>query len=109
MEPNFETDPLSKYGRVRRVDQKECSSPGQHATEQRLLRFFYIESNFEAIFFFKIYLFNVCEYTVAVFRHTRRGNLDPITDVVVVHAFNPSTWEAEAGGFLSSRPAWSTE
>jgi hypothetical protein len=28
---------------------------------------------------------------------------------VVVHAFNLSTWEAEAGGFLSSRPAWSTE
>jgi hypothetical protein len=27
----------------------------------------------------------------------------------VAHAFNPSTWEAEAGGFLSSRPAWSTE
>jgi hypothetical protein len=24
---------------------------------------------------------------------------------VVVHAFNPSTWEAEAGGFLSLRPA----
>jgi hypothetical protein len=28
---------------------------------------------------------------------------------VVAHAFNPSTQEAEAGGFLSSRPAWSTE
>jgi hypothetical protein len=28
---------------------------------------------------------------------------------VVAHAFNPSTWEAEAGGFLSSRSAWSTE
>jgi hypothetical protein len=28
---------------------------------------------------------------------------------VVAHAFNPSTGEAEAGGFLSSRPAWSTE
>jgi major histocompatibility complex class I len=28
---------------------------------------------------------------------------------MVVHAFNPSTREAEAGGFLSSRPAWSTE
>jgi hypothetical protein len=27
----------------------------------------------------------------------------------VVHTFNPSTWEAEAGGFLSSRPAWSTK
>jgi hypothetical protein len=28
---------------------------------------------------------------------------------VVAHAFNPSTWEAEAGGSLSWRPAWSTE
>jgi hypothetical protein len=30
---------------------------------------------------------------------------------VVEYAFNPSTWEAEAeaGGFLSSRPAWSKE
>jgi hypothetical protein len=28
---------------------------------------------------------------------------------VVAHAFNPSTWEAEAGEFLSSKPAWSTE
>jgi hypothetical protein len=26
------------------------------------------------------------------------------SQVVVVHAFNPSTWEAEAGGFLNSRP-----
>jgi hypothetical protein len=28
---------------------------------------------------------------------------------VVAYAFNPSTREAEAGGFLSSRPAWSTK
>jgi hypothetical protein len=28
---------------------------------------------------------------------------------VVVHAFNPSTREAEAGGFQSLRPAWSTK
>jgi hypothetical protein len=28
---------------------------------------------------------------------------------VVAHAFNPSTREAEAGSFLSSRPAWSTK
>jgi hypothetical protein len=28
---------------------------------------------------------------------------------IVAHTFNPSTWEAEAGGFLSSRPAWSIE
>jgi hypothetical protein len=28
---------------------------------------------------------------------------------VVAHTFNPNTREAEAGGFLSSRPAWSTK
>ena len=27
----------------------------------------------------------------------------------MAHAFNPRTWEAETGGFLSSGPAWSTE
>jgi hypothetical protein len=27
----------------------------------------------------------------------------------VAHAFNPSSWEAEGGRFLSSRPAWFTE
>jgi hypothetical protein len=31
------------------------------------------------------------------------------SQAMVVHAFNPSTWEAEAGGFLSLRPAWYTE
>jgi hypothetical protein len=29
--------------------------------------------------------------------------------VVMAHTFNPNTWEAEAGRFLSLRPAWSTE
>jgi hypothetical protein len=28
---------------------------------------------------------------------------------MVAHAFNPSTLEAEAGGFLSLRPAWPTK
>ena len=32
-----------------------------------------------------------------------------ISRAVVAQAFNPSTWEAEAGGLLSLRPAWSTE
>jgi hypothetical protein len=34
--------------------------------------------------------------------------LKNIGPAVVEHAFNPSTREAEAGGFLSSRLAWST-
>jgi hypothetical protein len=33
----------------------------------------------------------------------------PPSLAVVAHAFNPSTWEAETGRFLSSRPAWSME
>jgi hypothetical protein len=37
------------------------------------------------------------------------GDKEIFSPAVVAHAFNPSTWEAEAGGFLSSRPAWSTE
>jgi hypothetical protein len=36
----------------------------------------------------------------------KKGRKEP---GVVTHAFNPSTREAEAGGFLSSRPAWSTD
>jgi hypothetical protein len=32
-----------------------------------------------------------------------------ISWAVVVHVFNPSTWEAEAGEFLNSRPSWSTK
>ena len=32
-----------------------------------------------------IYLFNVCEYSVAVFRHTRRGHWIPLQMVVSHH------------------------
>jgi hypothetical protein len=32
-----------------------------------------------------------------------------LSPVVVAHTFNPCTWEEEAGGSLSSRPAWPTE
>jgi hypothetical protein len=38
-------------------------------------------------------------------KKTPRGN----SGWVVAHAFNPSTWKAEAVKSLSSRPAWSTE
>jgi hypothetical protein len=32
-----------------------------------------------------------------------------LSQAVVMQAFNPSTWEAEAGEFLNLRPAWSTK
>jgi hypothetical protein len=43
---------------------------------------------------------------VVVIPGTIKESLQP---GMVAYAFNPSTWEAEAGEFLSSRPAWSTE
>jgi hypothetical protein len=48
---------------------------------------------------------------IAVIRYPEKTNLRKrgVELGVVVHAFDPSTWEAEAGGFLSSRPAWSTK
>jgi hypothetical protein len=33
----------------------------------------------------------------------------PMRRGVLAHTFYPSTWDAAAGRFLSSRPAWSTE
>jgi hypothetical protein len=36
-------------------------------------------SIFFFLFFFKIYLFIICKYTVAVFRHTRRGHQISVT------------------------------
>jgi hypothetical protein len=50
--------------------------------------------------YFGAILTSVVRYGLYVLLHTA---------TVVAYAFNPSTWEAEAGGFLSSRPAWSTE
>jgi hypothetical protein len=39
-----------------------------------------------------------------IFRWSKITQMEP---GMVAHAFDPSTWEAEAGRFLSSRPAWS--
>jgi len=45
----------------------------------------------------------------ALHTHLKIRVKDKSGRAVVVHTFNPSTWEAEAGRFLSSRPAWSTK
>jgi hypothetical protein len=45
------------------------------------------------------------------FKKNIKNSLKEIQErwAVVAHDFNPSTWEEEAGKFLSSRPSWSTE
>jgi hypothetical protein len=46
------------------------------------------------------------------FKKIKNKNKIKTSQVLVASAFNPSnpsTQEAEAGGFLSSRPAWSTK
>ena len=35
--------------------------------------------------------------------------IEGVMNRVVLHPFNPSTWQAKSGRFLSSRPAWSTK
>jgi hypothetical protein len=40
---------------------------------------------FYLFFFFKIYLFIICKYTVAVFRHSRRGSQISLQMVVSHH------------------------
>jgi hypothetical protein len=47
--------------------------------------------------------------TVPVLKKKEKEKKTQKSLAVVVHAFSPSTWETEAGGFLSSRPAWSTK
>jgi hypothetical protein len=44
-----------------------------------------IEPKVLFFFFFKIYLFIICKYTVAVFRHTRRGRQISLQMVVSHH------------------------
>jgi hypothetical protein len=43
------------------------------------------KSFFFFFFFLKIYLFIICKYTVAVFRHTRRGSQISLRVVVSHH------------------------
>jgi hypothetical protein len=57
---------------------------------------------------------NIVNMINGIMRQSKNWQIFPIfkkiiSRAVVAHAFNPSTWEAEAGGFLSSRPAWSTK
>jgi hypothetical protein len=55
----------------------------------------------------------ICKYMyICIYTHTHTHTFFKfwtLCQAVVVHGFNPSTWEAEAGRFLSLRPAWSTE
>jgi hypothetical protein len=55
------------------------------------------------LFVLKIYLFTICEYTVAVFRHTRRGHLISL-QMVVSHHVNSGPLE-EQSVLLTAEPS----
>jgi hypothetical protein len=57
-------------------------------------------------FFLKIYLFIICKYTVAVFRHTRRGHQISLR-VVVSHHVVAGIWTSDL--WKSSRVLLPTE
>jgi hypothetical protein len=48
----------------------------------------------ETVFFLKIYLFIICKYTVAVFRHSRRGSQISL-QMVVSHHVVAGIWTLE--------------
>jgi hypothetical protein len=56
----------------------------------------------------KVNEINTIKNTNLYKKKKERKKENPNKPGMVAHAFNPSTWEAEAGGFLSSRPAWYT-
>jgi hypothetical protein len=47
--------------------------------------------------------------SIAPYKRQLQRNWKKGMTLPVAHAFNPSTREAEAGRFLSSKPAWSTK
>jgi hypothetical protein len=47
------------------------------------------------VFVFKIHLFILCEYTLVVFRHTRRGHWIPLQMVVNYHVVQ--FWQLNSG------------
>jgi hypothetical protein len=53
------------------------------------------------------YIFRVNSWILKLLQSYDTKNIASLG--VVGHAFNPSTWEAEADGFLSLSPAWPTE
>jgi hypothetical protein len=79
---------LVSQSRQRVIIQPAC--PGTHYVEQASLNSEQLafasqvlglkaRDSFFLHFFLKIYLFIICKYTVAVFRHTRRGHQISVT------------------------------
>jgi hypothetical protein len=58
-------------------------NPGSHTCYTDFVPGTYIPILF--FFFLKIYLFIICKYTIAVFRHTRRGHQISLRVVVSHH------------------------
>jgi hypothetical protein len=56
-----------------------------------------------------LHVFALAKDHAAQLTSQRTLKISTLCQAVVAQAFNPSTWEAEAGRFLSSRPTWSTE
>jgi hypothetical protein len=65
---------------------------------QKVLPFFCLYGSYVSGVLHEVEMFDYLE---------RKTHLRQVV-VVAAHTFNPSTWKAEAGGFLSLRSAWST-
>jgi hypothetical protein len=62
------------------------------------------ECSLSLSFSLSFFFFETCSQNT----HIKLLKIIRLSQAVVAQAFNPSTWEAEVGGFLSLRLAWST-
>jgi hypothetical protein len=71
-----------QYGALKRLGAGDSTCPSP-----QLFLLLFLLLLFLLFFFLKIYLFYICEHTVNVFRHTRRGCRIPFQMVASHHVF----------------------
>jgi hypothetical protein len=99
----------SIYFGATRTDFRPFHRPGKYyTTELHPLVLEMLDQSFLSFFFFflKIYFINICKYTVAVFRHSRRGS-QILLQMVVSHHVVAGIWTLDL--WKSSRVLLLTE
>jgi hypothetical protein len=68
------------------------------------------QKNLDGLYILMVYLNHKIQDTHTILHRPKEAKQEERPKLAVVaNAFNPSTQEPEAGGFLSSRPVWSTK
>jgi hypothetical protein len=96
---------FKKYVPIKLLEFSWSSLPGK-GVGMRVVDFRDLASNLYDWSFHWVVKYNGGASVTGLLQHLKNEYCQP---GVVAHVFNPNTREAEAGRFLSSRPAWSTK